>query len=643
MEVYEQKVLLDYVFNFIKNTGDTRDVSLILGTTNKILKIKSNEKEENSNLKQDIKDYYQKIKNAKPSNIEKNFKVVKKVFNLADDEIAVFALFYRVNNDKYKIYKKLARYGSDMAELCLDITDALVISDTLYNCGLIDTRGDVPEIPEPITDILSCHITENTLINRILGNKLKTKLKKSDFSHLKDEYDTVQIILAKALKEKKSGINILLYGEPGTGKTEFAKTLAKSLKTPLFGALCEDEDNKEADRDDRIKDLRRKIKICTNAKSDKLLLFDEAEDIFHYNFFRRRTNSKAFVNSLLETNTVPVIWTTNNIEDMDKAYLRRFTYSVKFEKLSDEIQLKFLKKEFKNNDFKISDNEIKRLNQKYDLPLSVITNAVMLTKLTDSGNEKFEHFVKNQITLLNGGSRSREKFNPDKKTEKYNFNLINTDIRLDDLSSKIKSVGNLNFSLCLYGEPGTGKSEYAKQLADDLGLKVLFKRGSDIKSKWVGETEKNIAGAFEEARNKKAVLIFDEADSFLQSRANAQRSWEISQVNEMLTQMEAHPYPFICTTNFQSSLDEASLRRFTFKIKFGYMSQEQVKLGFKHFFDKDVPKEICNIKGLTPGDFATVKKKILFLGTDDVHELKNMLEREVELKHSEELKNSVGF
>ena len=56
---------------------------------------------------------------------------------------------------------------------------------------------------------------------------------------------------------------------------------------------------------------------------------------------------------------------------------------------------------------------------------------------------------------------------------------------------------------------------------------------------YVGQTEKNIANAFKEAKNKKAVLVFDEVDSFLQDRSSANRSWEISQVNEMLVGMES--------------------------------------------------------------------------------------------------------
>lgn len=223
----------------------------------------------------------------------------------------------------------------------------------------------------------------------------------------------------------------------------------------------------------------------------------------------------------------------------------------------------------------------------------------------------------------------------------YNDNLVNTDLDIKDLTAKIKSCGKLNFSLCLYGESGTGKSLYARYLAKELGIEVILKRASDLISKYVGETEQNIADAFAEAKSKKAMLIFDEADSFLQNRSNAVRTWEISQVNEMLTWMESHEYPFVCTTNLLDTLDEASLRRFTFKIKFDFMKKEQVNTAFEHFFG--IKNADINIKGLTAGDFATVKKKADFLCITNLSELSKMLEDEVKVKKSKELQNSVGF
>jgi len=158
---------------------------------------------------------------------------------------------------------------------------------------------------------------------------------------------------------------------------------------------------------------------------------------------------------------------------------------------------------------------------------------------------------------------------------------------------------------------------------------------------WVGGTEQNIARAFEEAKENKAMLIFDEADSFLQNRNNAGHSWEVTQVNEMLTWMESHEYPFVCTTNLMNSLDEASLRRFTFKIKFDFMTETQVNKAIEHFFK--IKNTNVKLKGLTAGDFATVKKKAEFMGIKDLKELTNMLSNEVKVKKSSELKNAVGF
>ena len=100
----------------------------------------------------------------------------------------------------------------------------------------------------------------------------------------------------------------------------------------------------------------------------------------------------------------------------------------------------------------------------------------------------------------------------------------------------------------------------------------------------MGETEQNIAKAFAQAKEAKSLLIFDEADTFLRDRSLAARSWEVSSVNEMLTWMESHPYPFICTTNLMDTLDPASLRRFSFKVKYDFLTSQQVKEAFDYFF-----------------------------------------------------------
>jgi SpoVK/Ycf46/Vps4 family AAA+-type ATPase len=96
----------------------------------------------------------------------------------------------------------------------------------------------------------------------------------------------------------------------------------------------------------------------------------------------------------------------------------------------------------------------------------------------------------------------------------------------------------------------------------------MIRRASDLVSKFVGETEQQMAAMFREAEAEKAVLLLDEADSFLQDRRHAQRTYEVTEVNEMLQGMERFAGIFICTTNLMDSIDQAALRRFTFKIQF---------------------------------------------------------------------------
>lgn len=214
----------------------------------------------------------------------------------------------------------------------------------------------------------------------------------------------------------------------------------------------------------------------------------------------------------------------------------------------------------------------------------------------------------------------------------FNITLLNTDTDLNRLAEQIIDSGAMQFSLCLYGAPGTGKSAYARYLAEKMGIEVVLKRASDLFSKWVGESEKAIAAAFREAEEKGAMLVFDEADSFLQDRKMLSESWEVSQVNEMLTWMESATIPFVCTTNLMSSLDKASLRRFIFKVRYDYLTPMQVNLAFKQFFGREPTVSLGHLTKMVPGDFVVVKKKADVLKISDHQQLADMLMQEMEAK-----------
>ena len=200
-----------------------------------------------------------------------------------------------------------------------------------------------------------------------------------------------------------------------------------------------------------------------------------------------------------------------------------------------------------------------------------------------------------------------------KEKIKFDFGMVNCNSNLKDLTKKLKASKQTNYGILLYGESGCGKSYFGQYLAQELGMPIIKKRASDLIDKFVGQTERNIKEAFKEAKQKKAVLLFDEADSFLFDRKYAQRDFECTSTNELLTQMEDHPYPFIMTTNLKEKIDKASLRRFLFKIKYDYMTENNIVSGVKTYFGKEfglTKEQLKELKYITAGDFKIAKRKM---------------------------------
>lgn len=199
------------------------------------------------------------------------------------------------------------------------------------------------------------------------------------------------------------------------------------------------------------------------------------------------------------------------------------------------------------------------------------------------------------------------------KKVKFDYNMVNCNHDLKTLTEKLKNSDIKQYGLLLYGVSGSGKSMFGQFLAQELKMPFIKKKASDLIDKYVGQTEQNIKNAFKEARDKKAILLFDEADSFLFDRRFANREYEIASVNELLTQMEDHPYPFIMTTNLKDKIDNASMRRFIFKIKYDYMTKDNIRAGIKTYFGKKFKisdEELKDLKFLCAGDFKVVKAKL---------------------------------
>jgi DNA replication protein DnaC len=293
----------------------------------------------------------------------------------------------------------------------------------------------------------------------------------------------------------------------------------------------------------------------------------------------------------------------------------------------EEVQSRIWNYSARKNKVKLPKDKIDKLVKSYNIAPAIIDTSLKTAALTGDHNA-IEKTIDSLQTAMYGQSGKRSHI----AEHEFSTDLLNCDVNLAHLTRRITTLKGVNFSLCLYGVPGSGKSAYARFLADHMKMKVLHKRASDLLSMWVGESEKNIAKAFSEAKRKKMLLVIDEADSFLQDRRHAQRSWEVTQVNEMLTQMESHPLPFVCTTNLMDGLDQASLRRFTFKVKYDFLTRKQTEFAFQHFFGIEPTVSLADLTCLAPGDFAVVARKAKICGIDSQIELADMLRQEQEVK-----------
>ena len=465
----------------------------------------------------------------------------------------------------------------------------------------------------------------------------ESSLNIKDYEHISKDIDIVMPYLKNAVETKKEGVNILFYGLPGTGKTELAKTISQALKTKLFEISYANDDDESIDGSDRLKAF--KIAQALLSNQNILLMYDEAEDILDSSdnpLAPKRQENKAWLNRILETNAIPTIWITNNIYSIDNAMVRRFDFSVEIP-IPNKAKRAEIIKNYSNN--LLDEQSIKVLAENENIAPALITRTTKVVSSIDTEDKSkaFTQVLNN--TLKAQGYKEIEEKIVTLLPNVYDPKFINTTTNLEVLTQGIKE--HQNARLCLYGAAGTGKSAFGRYIAQTLNKPLLLKKGSDLISMYIGGTEKNIAAAFDEAKEEKAVLVFDEVDSFLADRTQAHLSWEVTQVNEMLVQMENFEGIFIATTNLMDNLDRASLRRFDLKLEFDFLKAEQSWNMFLSYC-KDLKlakpslsfkRGVESLRYLTPGDFAAVTRQNRFRPITDVKDFIQRLEDEIAIKN----------
>lgn len=499
--------------------------------------------------------------------------------------------------------------------------------------------------------ILSAEADPITLLRDTVNLGTPAHLTIADYDHLSRDLALLRPYLTYCSEHGRRGVNILVYGEPGTGKSQLAKVLAGELGCELFEVTSEDADGDPVNGERRLRAFRAAQRVFSQRRA--LIVFDEVEDVFNdgnSGIGRRSTAQlrKAWVNRTLEENAVPTLWLANTLSGIDPAFIRRFDMVIELPVPPRAQRARII--EAVCSDL-VDAGTVGRIAASEALAPAVVARAASVLRplckqlSADGASRALELLIDN--TLAAQGHATIRSGDSGRLPDIYDPAFIRADADLALLAEGL--MKSRSGRLCLYGPPGTGKTAYARWLADSLGMPLLIKRASDLMSKWVGGNEKNLANAFKQAEQAGAVLLIDEVDSFLQDRRGASHGWEVSQVNEMLTQMESYSGVLVASTNLMRGLDQAALRRFDLKVKFDFLDGVQtgalLRLHCAHLgLSAPEPEEIARatrIAGVTPGDFAAVARQHRFRPILSAGAMVAALE--VECSFKGDIKANIGF
>lgn len=509
-----------------------------------------------------------------------------------------------------------------------DIAAALGPKGALRASGLLRVRGSagIPEVADMWLEMLA-NDDDTTLFDSIL-EPLPARVGAGIPARLQDEDRALAVGILS--RPSSPGVNLLLYGAEGLEKRAMLQELTTQSKRPPY-ALRRDDRFRRSEYSTLVYVAQHLLRA---ERPDGVLVVDRPLDVLERRpgeFLRMvlgievdSAHIRPFDELVLEDNPTPTLWVNVVAESLSEEILARFVFHAKLQRASKtelKEQLARLLADMKLT--KKTSVVILGLTDVSALQLQTARRAAKLSgaKTRAEVEAALLQALRRSLSAMSRDTTSREK----ECVTNYSLEYINCAGRFGpEKVMKALSVRPKG-SLCLYGLPGTGKTQFVEYLAAQLELPLISKRASDLLSKYVGDNEKNIAAMFAEAEAEEAILFLDEGDSFLRDRSFARQEWEVTKVNELLQHMERFPGIFIAATNLFKGLDQAALRRFTFKLEFLALDMDQrlrmflseTGLGLKHGQSAAQIEawhtELMLMPHLTAGDFATVKRQILLL------------------------------
>lgn len=595
------------------------------------------------------------------SAVENRFSEMKSLFSLNDKEthllMAVFlseTKFVELGDfdlNRYRSGEKISTLARILGILDVEAAELLNDKNNIRKYGLTDSGLDLDStFLSYLSGISSKPLAERFWIRydgEVLPWNFHGKLAEKHGEVLK------QMIRSKT---RESGLSILLYGVPGSGKTSFAASLAKDMGKKLYFIAQNDDDNRNMSYSPAFRYAALAVAQKQLDPEESILVIDECDKLVENTGLgggflsrllggdlagSRDGESKGQLNSVIDNNRHTVLWICNSKQEaIDPSSRRRFDYNIFFDELSATARDYIWKNalNFYHCENHLDDDFIQRISRRYPVNPGGISLAVKNASALcdkDSGLD-FETevmiFLKAHCSLLGIQESPEDMLEPARDYSLEGLN-IRSGIKLPRLIDACKNFLNQSsdlrknrdqprMNLLLFGVPGAGKTEFVKYLARQLDKKLCIKNAGDLLNMYVGGTEQRISAAFAEAELNKEILFIDEGDSLFGARDSAVRHWEVSQVNTLLSEMERFRGIFIVGTNLIQKFDPAALRRFSFRLHFDYLTNEGKEIFYKTYFTcpMHLPElsakereRLSAIASMTPSDFRNTRQQFFYL------------------------------
>ncbi|MBX3723937.1 MAG: ATP-binding protein [Turneriella sp.] len=501
----------------------------------------------------------------------------------------------------------------------LMLGELLLRDSKLIATGLIESNGDIPKISPRVVLAIGGQISLSAFQAENFQKDQNPVYNLGSF-----DFNPVDVQIILSLLKGRGPAHILLYGKPGGGKTEAARSLIRAAGLEVINIPV----HATGGRHSRLT----RVRYADHFSNRCGIIVDEAELILNnaVRFIAYESDStptKAVLNTYLDSSTSKIIWILNDTDYLHESTLRRFHFKLYFDKLSRRQRTHALDLIVsKHNIESLVTPEIKKriLAEEHLNPGIFDRIAYGLVQAKSTDTEILNEAIIDRMLFSNRPQQAKPKEEV-LGDPKHDIDALNISMPVSEI---LQIVGNFlaapkrhrnGLNLLFWGLPGSGKTEFARHLALRFNRDLVIKRGSDLLGMYVGSTEQSIAVAFREVQGNESILLIDEADTFFRSRENARQAYEVSHTNEFLNQLENHNGIVVCCTNAFDALDSAIVRRFPLKVEFMPVKRERLSGLFMQMLKEvtdDVPqiemleRALGEIEGATPGDFSSVLRRM---------------------------------